>query len=74
MLNYELGDVVTLKKGHPCGENRWEIIRTGVDIKLKCLGCGRVIWMSRMDFEKRVRKILVDDKFISIVHHKKEGN
>lgn len=74
MLNYELGDVVTLKKGHPCGENKWEIVRTGVDIKLKCLGCGRVIWMSRMDFEKRVRKILVDDKFISIVHHKKEGN
>ncbi len=73
MLNYELGDVVTLKKGHPCGENKWEITRTGVDIKLKCLGCGRVIWMSRMDFEKRVRKILVDDKFISIVHHKKEG-
>lgn len=73
MLNYELGDIVTLKKGHPCGENKWEIIRTGVDIKLRCLGCRRVIWMSRMDFEKRVRKILVDDKFISIVHHKKEG-
>lgn len=71
MLNYELGDIVTLKKGHPCGENQWEILRTGVDIKLKCLGCERQIMIPRIDFEKRVRKIKVDDKFISIVHHEK---
>lgn len=66
---YEVGDVVTLKKGHPCGENRWEILRTGVDIKLKCLGCGRQVWLSRMDFEKRLRKISEDGKFVSILHH-----
>lgn len=72
MLYYKVGDTVTLKKGHPCGENNWEIIRTGVDIKLKCNGCDRQIWISRIDFEKRVRKILVDGKMISIVHHKKE--
>ncbi len=45
-------------------------MRTGVDIKLKCLGCDRQIWLSRIEFEKRVRKILVDDKWISIVHYK----
>lgn len=72
MLFYELNDIVTLKKGHPCGENLWEIKRMGADMKLECLGCGRVIWMSRIDFEKRVRKIKEGDKFISIVHHKKE--
>lgn len=72
ILNYELGDIVTLKKGHPCGENKWEITRTGVDIKLKCTKCDREIWMSRIDFEKRVRKIKEDDKFISIVHHKRK--
>lgn len=72
MLYYKIGDVVTLKKGHPCGENNWEILRTGVDIKLKCNGCERQIWISRIDFEKRVRKILVDGKMISIVHHKRE--
>jgi len=72
ILHYKAGDVVTLKKGHPCGENKWEIMRTGVDIKLRCLGCDRKIWMSRIDFEKRVRRILVDDKWISIVHHKPE--
>ena len=73
ILNYELGDIVTLKKGHPCGENKWEITRTGVDIKLRCTKCDREIWMSRIDFEKRVRKGLVDGKVISIVHHKKDN-
>ncbi len=72
MLYYELGDVVTLKKGHPCGENKWEISRTGADIKLKCLGCEREIWMTRMEFEKRVRKIKEGEKFVSIIHHHKE--
>ena len=72
MLYYEIEYIVKMKKGHPCGENEWEIQRTGVDIKLKCLGCERVIWMPRIDFEKRVRKIKVGEKFISIVHHKPE--
>ncbi len=72
MLEYETGDIVTLKKGHPCGTNKWEILRTGADIKLKCLGCDRMIWVGRMDFEKRVRKIKEDEKFVSIVHHKKK--
>ena len=43
ILKYEVGDIVTLKKGHPCGENKWEILRTGIDIKLKCVGCDRQI-------------------------------
>lgn len=72
MLYYELGDIVTLKKPHACGENEWEITRLGIDMKLKCLNCERVVWISRIDFEKRVRKIKVDGKFISIVHHKKK--
>ena len=72
VLNYQVGDTISLKKGHPCGENKWEILRTGVDIKLNCLGCDRQIWLPRIQFEKRVRKILLDDKWISIVHHKKE--
>lgn len=73
MLYYKIDDIVTLKKGHPCGENKWQIKRTGADIKLECLGCGRLIWMSRIEFEKRVRKILEGEKFISIVHHAKNS-
>ncbi|WP_077370132.1 DUF951 domain-containing protein [Anaerosalibacter sp. Marseille-P3206] len=65
-MKIELGDIVSLKKGHPCGENKWEVMRTGVDFRLKCLGCNRQIWMSRMEFEKRVRKILIDEKWESV--------
>ena len=57
-IKYEVGDIVTLKKGHPCGENKWEILRTGVDIKLKCVGCDRQVWIPRIDFNKRLKKIL----------------
>lgn len=72
ILQYKVGDIVTLKKGHPCGENRWKILRTGVDIKLECQGCARQVWLTRIEFEKRVRKIFVEDKWISIIHHKPE--
>lgn len=55
---YELHDVVEMKKAHPCGTNRWEIIRMGADIKLECLGCDHVVMMARRQFEKRMKKIL----------------
>ena len=60
-IKYEIGDIVTLKKGHPCGENKWEVLRTGVDIKLKCMGCDRQVWIPRIDFNKRLKKILEKD-------------
>ena len=53
---YDLGDVVMMKKPHPCGANEWEIIRMGADIKIKCLGCGHIVMLSRRDFEKRLKK------------------
>ena len=75
ILKYDTGDIITLKKGHPCGENKWEIMRTGADIKLRCLGCDRQICIPRIDFNKRIRKSLVEDKWISIIHYKgKENN
>ena len=39
-LNYEVGDIVKLKKPHPCGSSEWEILRVGADFRLKCTGCG----------------------------------
>lgn len=60
-MNLSLGDVVQMRKAHPCGSDRWEIIRTGADIKIKCLGCGRIVMLDRPEFEKRVKKI-VDHK------------
>jgi len=53
-----LGDIVQMRKAHPCGSDRWEIIRTGADIKIKCLGCSRIVMLDRPEFEKRVRKIV----------------
>lgn len=73
MAKYQLHDEVSLKKGHPCGENHWRIMRTGVDVKLQCLGCDRQIWLSRIDFEKKLRKIKdKNGKFISIVNFVRE--
>ena len=72
-MKYRVDDIVTLKKGHPCGENLWKIVRTGLDIKLECQGCNRVVWLSRVDFEKRIRRIKnKDGKFISIIHYEPE--
>ena len=74
-MKYKVNDIVTLKKGHPCGENKWEILRTGADIKLKCLGCDKIVWLTRLEFNKRIRKIQdKNGKFVSIVHYEPEDN
>ncbi len=57
IVRYEIGDIVVMKKNHPCGSNRWEITRTGIDFGLKCLGCGRRVMVPRPKFEKAVRSI-----------------
>ena len=54
-----LGDLVQMRKAHPCGSDRWVITRTGADVKLRCEGCGRIVMLDRPEFEKRVKKILV---------------
>lgn len=58
-MDYELNDIAVMKKEHPCAarSNKFEIIRVGADIKIKCLGCGNVIMLSRYKFEKSVKKI-----------------
>lgn len=52
-----VGDIVQMKKKHPCGGDRWRITRTGADIKIVCLTCGRTVMMERPEFEKRVKKL-----------------
>lgn len=53
---YDLHDIVEMKKPHPCGENRWEIIRMGMDIKIQCTKCGRLIMLQRREFDKKMKK------------------
>lgn len=55
---FSLHDVVEMKKPHPCGENKWEIIRMGADIRIKCLGCERSIMLPRSEFNKKLKKII----------------
>lgn len=61
-MKYNLGNNVIMKKGHPCGTNLWEVVRMGVDIKLKCKACGRMIMMDRLEFEKKLKKVVEDEK------------
>lgn len=55
---FAVGDIVKMKKEHPCGANEWEIIRTGVDFVLKCTKCNRQVMIPRVKFERAVRAIL----------------
>ena len=59
---FALGDRVILKKPHACGENLWEIVRVGADVKLKCTACDRVIMLDRLEFLKRAKKLLPSGK------------
>lgn len=54
-MDFEVGDIVKLKKPHPCGCSEWEVLRVGMDFRLKCMGCGHMIMVSRKLVEKNVR-------------------
>ncbi|CCY44865.1 putative uncharacterized protein [Clostridium sp. CAG:1193] len=58
MKEYKLGSIVIMKKNHPCGENKWQITRVGVDIKIKCMKCNHEVMLSRLDFEKKLKKVV----------------
>ena len=51
----KVGDILTFKKNHPCGSNTWKVLRIGVDWKLECIGCGRVIMITRLEALKRIK-------------------
>jgi len=55
---YDIGTKLIMKKQHPCGTNLWEVIRLGADIKIKCTGCGRNVMIPRIEFDKKIKKIV----------------
>lgn len=57
-IKLRVGDILVLRKLHPCGSDRWEVTRTGIDIGLKCLGCGRRLMIPRPKLEKAIKKVL----------------
>ena len=56
--SFNLGDIVEMKKTHPCGTKNFEIIRIGADIKIRCVGCGRIVMLARRKFQKDAKKIV----------------
>ena len=58
VMDIKLGDIVRLKKPHPCGGYRWQVVRLGADIGIRCLGCQRRVLLPRSTFERRVKEIV----------------
>ena len=54
---FDLGDIVQMKKKHPCGGYLWQVTRVGADIKMKCLTCERVVMLPRSEFERRLVRV-----------------
>ena len=65
---YQLDSIVEMKKAHPCAtrSKQFMIVRLGADIKIKCLGCGNVVMLSRNDFNEKVKKIIKKSEKASI--------
>ena len=57
-MDFSVGDIVALKKQHPCGNHEWEIVRTGIDFRIKCLKCEHLVMLSRTKFEKQIKKVI----------------
>lgn len=56
-MDLRVGDIVTMKKPHPCGSKDWKLLRVGADIRMECLGCGHLLMLPRNKAEKNIRKV-----------------
>ena len=56
-MDIQIGDVLTVKKPHPCGSKEFEVLRVGADFKIKCLGCGHLVTVARSTIEKNIRSV-----------------
>ena len=57
MIQYEVGDIVKLKKQHPCGSKDWKILRIGADFRMECCGCGHIVMVPRVKAEKNIKNV-----------------
>ena len=56
-MDIQVGNIITMKKQHPCGSKEWEVLRIGTDFRLKCMGCGHQIMIARKLVEKNIREV-----------------
>lgn len=61
-MDVRVGDILLMKKQHPCGSSQWKVLRIGADFKIKCLGCGHEVMNSRAKVEKNIKKILREEE------------
>lgn len=59
-MDVRLQDILVMKKAHPCGSKEWLVLRTGMDFRLHCQGCGHEVLLPRSKVEKNIRQILRD--------------
>ena len=60
-MDIQVGDVLRMKKPHPCGSREWTVLRVGMDFRLRCLGCGHEVMLPRVKAEKNIKKVLPKD-------------
>lgn len=60
-MDIQLKDILVMKKAHPCGSDRWVVLRTGADLRLRCLGCGHELMLPRFKIEKNIRSVLREE-------------
>ncbi|MGN1083845.1 MAG: DUF951 domain-containing protein [Lachnospiraceae bacterium] len=56
-MDLQVGDVIKMKKPHPCGSKEWELLRVGMDFRMKCMGCGHQVMLPRQQAEKNIRGV-----------------
>ena len=61
-----VGDIVQTRKAHPCGGNQWEIMRVGMDFRIRCTTCGHQVWIPRVKLEKSIKKVLVSNAPVEV--------
>ena len=58
----KMHDIVRLRKPHPCGSHKWKVLRLGADIRLECLGCNRMVMMTRRKLAQRLKAVITDQE------------
>lgn len=61
-MDVQVGDILEMKKPHPCGSKNWLVLRVGMDFKLRCQGCGHEVMLPRVKAEKNIKKLLREEK------------
>ncbi len=72
-MNIQLGDILTLKKAHPCGSSQWKVLRIGADFKLRCLGCSHEVMGARSKFEKQIKSLERQGETLSLAQLKEKA-